>query len=147
MRAVHALLLLALAAPVAWPAPSDSDADEIEHLLGYLAISDCMFNRNGKWYAGVQAVEHLRHKYDYLLKKDLVTTAESFIELAATRSSVSGKPYLVRCGSAAPMESGEWFRKELERFRNVKRVTTNQSFQPEFCSSHRSLPAAAELHR
>jgi hypothetical protein len=120
MRALHALLLLAFAFPMARAAPSGSDAEEIEHLLSYLAISDCAFNRNGKWYPALQAAKHLRGKYDYLLAKDLLSSAESFIERAASRSSVSGKPYLVRCGAAGPIESGPWFRAELQRFRDRK---------------------------
>ena len=147
MRPLHALLVIALVVSIAWAAPSENDAIEIEHLLKYLAISDCTFDRNGKRYSGLQAADHLRGKYDYLLKKDLVTTAESFIELAASRSSVSGKPYLVRCGSAEPVESGAWFRAELERYRDMKRLTANKSFQPTPSLSLRSSAVAAELYR
>ena len=137
MRPLHVLILAALIAPMAWAAPSESDAEEIEHLLSHLAISDCTFNRNGKWYSAIAAAKHLRSKYAYLLRKDLVTTAESFVELAATRSSVSGKPYLVRCGEAEPVESGAVMLKELERFRNMKRLTANKPVQPKCGSSLR----------
>lgn len=54
MRTLHVLPLIALLVPAAWAAPSESDTDEIEHLLNYLAVSDCAFNRNGKWYAAAQ---------------------------------------------------------------------------------------------
>ena len=43
--------------------------------------------------------EHLQRKYDYLLKKSLVDTSEQFIQRAASKSSVSGKPYRVKCGA------------------------------------------------
>ena len=130
LRALLAVLLVLLAVQTAWARPSAAEAEEIEHLLGYLATSGCTFNRNGTWHAAQQAAQHLRDKYDYLLKKNLVTTAESFIELAASRSSVSGRPYLVRCGSAAPLQSETWFRTELKRFRELKRVAANESCQP-----------------
>ena len=37
-------------------------------------------------------------------------TAEQFIDLAASRSSMTGQAYLIKCGSAAPLESGAWLR-------------------------------------
>jgi len=119
---VHLLraLLLVLTIPFAWATPSQSGADEIEHLLDYLTQSECQFNRNGTWYSAPEAAEHLRRKYEYLLKRDLVSTAESFIERAGSRSSRSGKPYLVRCGSAEPVASEDWFLTELARFREAR---------------------------
>lgn len=113
-------ILLALLAPGLLPAlaaPPEAAA-EIKHLLDHLAGSGCSFNRNGKWYSGVDAEKHLQKKYAYLLRKDLVTTAESFVELAATASSVSGQPYLVRCGEQDPVESSVWLLQELERYRD-----------------------------
>jgi len=130
MRVLQALLILALAQPMAWGAPSKADGEEIEHLISYLAASDCTFNRNGTWYSGQRAAEHLRTKYDYLLKKGLVTTAETFIERAGSASSMSGKPYLVRCGDAAPVESRAWFLAELARFRNDRHRSAGTPLRP-----------------
>jgi Family of unknown function (DUF5329) len=90
---------------------------EIEHLMSFLAGSSCEFYRNGSWHAPARAVEHLRGKYEYLAGRGLVSTAESFIERAATESSMSGKPYLVRCGDAESVESAKWFSEELSRYR------------------------------
>ncbi len=147
MRAPYALVIFVLATSVAWGGPTEADTEEIKHLLSYLAISDCTFNRNGTWYSALQATDHLRGKYDYLLKKALVSTAESFIDRAASRSSVSGNPYLVRCGNAEPVESAAWLLAELARFRDVKRPTANQSAQPTPVSSPRSSPVAADRQR
>ncbi len=36
------------------------------------------FQRNGSWYDGGDARAHLQRKYDYLLKKDMVDSAEQF---------------------------------------------------------------------
>jgi len=124
MRAVQAFLTIALVCCTASAAPTDTATAEIEHLFAYLGSSGCAFNRNGTWYSAAEAVDHLRSKYQYLLGKELVTSAESFIDQAASRSSMSGKPYLVRCGSAQPVESGPWFRAELIRFRDAKRDGT-----------------------
>jgi hypothetical protein len=102
----------------AWPAAPDAVARaEIAHLLQHLESSGCQFQRNGSWYAPGRAAAHLNQKYEYLLKRGLVTSAETFIERAATQSSASGKPYSVKCGDAAAVPSAAWLREELRRFR------------------------------
>lgn len=87
-------------------------------MIDLLARSGCQFNRNGSWHDAPRAVSHLERKYQYLLKKDLVPDAEAFIELAASQSSVSGKPYLVKCGSLPEVRSEVWFREALAKFRS-----------------------------
>lgn len=96
---------------------------EISHLFSYLENSDCRFNRNGRWYTTKEAVEHINSKYRYLLDKDLVSDTESFIERAATKSSMSGKAYLVQCGTQQPKQSGPWFTAELARYRQGQHKT------------------------
>ena len=97
--------------------PSTVAQAEIAHLLSYLAASDCRFFRNGKWYEPQAAREHLQDKYDYLRRKALLGTAEDFIRFAATQSSVSGKPYRVKCGASEPRHSAAWLTEELSRHR------------------------------
>lgn len=109
------LLLLPGLALAATPSPAARQ--EIDHLLSHLGQSGCQFNRNGSWHDSAEAVDHLQQKYQYLLKKGLVSSAEDFIARAASESSMSGKPYLVRCGAAAPVPSGNWLKAELNRYR------------------------------
>ncbi len=90
---------------------------EVGHLLDYVARPECQFNRNGKWYGGAAARVHLKKKYDYLVKRNLVPNSEAFIERAATSSSMSGAACQVRCGSDAPTPSGPWLTAELGRYR------------------------------
>jgi hypothetical protein len=92
---------------------------EIFHLLDYLGKSNCEFNRNGTWYSPQDAVQHVKRKYHWLLKKELVNTAEQFIDRAASRSSMSGEPYLVKCGDSDPVKSSDWFTEELKKFRET----------------------------
>lgn len=92
---------------------------EIEALLASLQASGCQFNRNGSWYTGAEAKDHLLRKLEYLEGKGTVQSTEQFIELAASRSSASGKPYQVRCGSESPMESGLWLTRQLSIIRPV----------------------------
>jgi hypothetical protein len=109
-----------LALPVWSAGPDEATRAEVAHLLKYLESSGCQFQRNGSWYASARAAEHLNQKYEYLLKKGLVTNAESFIERAATQSSRSGKPYSVKCGDAAAVASAAWLSEELSKFRTKK---------------------------
>ncbi|KAF7962358.1 hypothetical protein AWV80_22830 [Cupriavidus sp. UYMU48A] len=104
-----------LAAP-----PSSVTQAETEHLLAFVAKSGCKFNRNGSWYSGKEAAAHLQRKYNYLAERGAVTSTEAFIDLGASRSSISGKPYWVRCASAEPVPSAEWLTSELTKYRKMR---------------------------
>lgn len=113
---------LALVIPLSALA-SEPDAvakKEIEHLIAHLASSGCEFGRNGSWYSAAKAVSHLQRKYDYLLERDLVPNAEAFVEKAASESSSSGKPYIVKCPGQPEAQSGDWFRSALATFRTAE---------------------------
>jgi Family of unknown function (DUF5329) len=120
MKWLLAMLIVMLASPVWSAGPDEATRAEIAHLLHYLQSSGCQFQRNGSWYASARAASHLNEKYQYLLKKDLITNTESFIERAASESSVSSKPYSVKCGSTAAVPSAVWLRDELQRLRAKK---------------------------
>ncbi|RDZ28768.1 DUF5329 domain-containing protein [Lysobacter silvisoli] len=113
--AVALSLLLPAAGALAAPPPQAER--EIEQLIQALAKSGCQFQRNGSWYGADQAQAHLRKKYAYLRKRDLVASAEQFIERAASQSSMSGRAYQMRCGSAAAVPSATWLRARLNEIR------------------------------
>jgi hypothetical protein len=92
---------------------------EIDHLLVYIDTSECTFIRNGKSHDSREAGAHIRRKYGHI--KNRVRTTEEFIQYAATKSSMSGKPYQVIC-SMKEMATAEWLTRELERFRNRKDI-------------------------
>ena len=122
------LILLSLLAPVvagAAPLPPAARA-EVDALLNRLQTSGCEFNRNGSWHAGAEAKAHLLKKLDYLERKDLVSTAEQFIERGASASSMSGKPYLVRCAGKAPVESALWLKAELQQVQAARAASSPQ---------------------
>ena len=121
-KSVVALVCALMAGAAGAAEPTPTARLEIEHLLSALEGSTCQFFRNGSWYSGKQARGHLQQKYDYLLKKRMISTDESFVELGASTSSASGKPYLVRCaGDAAPRPSAVWFTGELEKYRRERK--------------------------
>jgi hypothetical protein len=94
---------------------------EIDALLSRLEASSCTFNRNGTWYPATEAKTHLLRKLKYLENKGAVQSTEQFIELAASSSSTTGQPYLVKCGSGAPVQSGAWLRSQLQGVRSPGR--------------------------
>lgn len=118
-----ALSLAALALPVqaATPAPVRS---EIGALLARLDSSGCRFNRNGDWHSGAEAKGHLLRKLDAIEGKTTVGSTERFIELAATRSSSSGKDYQVQCGAAVPQPSAVWLGAQLRLLRTPAAAST-----------------------
>jgi hypothetical protein len=118
MKTLLLSLLLALPAPGLADQPSPTTRLEIAQLIGRLKDSGCQFNRNGTWYGPVEAADHLDQKYRYLLKKGLVASAEDFITRAGSESSMSGKPYQVKCGSSAAVQSRRWLTAELARLRD-----------------------------
>ena len=93
---------------------------EVEHLFHQLESSGCKFNRNGSWYTATEAAAHIRKKYDYLVGKNLLKSTESFIENAATESSMSGKSYQVECEGQAVILSSVWFNNKLKVYRSKK---------------------------
>ena len=94
---------LSFAAPTSAPVRA-----EIEALLARLQDSGCQFNRKGSWYSAEQAKDHLLSKLEYIEGRGTVQSTEKFIELAASKSSSSGKPYHVKCGPDPSVESQQW---------------------------------------
>jgi hypothetical protein len=111
---VFKALLLAALLLCAPPAPAASPEAEIDHLLDFIAGSSCRFIRNGVAYDGAQAVSHIKDKYDYYRSE--IHSAEDFIALAASKSALSGKPYLVECGGTTE-PAADWITRELAAFR------------------------------
>lgn len=121
MKKLVAALLLALpvgamAQPVVPPVAARTQV-EIDHLFDFLARSSCQFNRNGNWHDMVAAKAHVNTKYEYLKERGQISSTETFIDNAASKSSFSGKDYLVQCPGSGPVPSASWLKSELARFR------------------------------
>ena len=91
---------------------------EVEHLLHYVESSSCEMYRNGDYHEGHEAASHILKKYDYF--RDDITTTEEFIEYSATKSTMSGEYYMVKCGNDAAVKTKEWLLNELKRYRENK---------------------------
>ena len=111
----HHIAFLLIAATVLWPIESQADTEmEIKHLIEYIENSKCTFIRNGKKYNSKEALVHILNKYEYT--KRWIKSAEDFIKYSATKSSMSGRPYTVRCDGREIL-CAEWLSEELNRFR------------------------------
>ena len=116
-----ALLAAALlACAVAQAKAPEATQAEVAHLMAAVEKSQCRFNRNGSWHDARKARDHLQKKFAYLDKRDMVKTTEKFIELGASTSSSSGKPYQMQCGSGKPVASASWLSDELARYRKAR---------------------------
>ena len=94
---------------------------EIQHLLNYVENSQCLFIRNGSEHNGPDAKAHIVKKYNYF--KSRIDSAEKFIEYSATKSTMSGKKYKVRCDDKEYL-TAQWLNDELN---NYRRNNTNSN--------------------
>lgn len=93
-----------------------SDA-EIEFLLGYVEKSGAIFIRNGSDHTAKEGADHLRDKLAQA--GDRVKTAEDFINGIATKSYLSGQPYLVKMKDGSTRPAGPWLLEALVAHRKT----------------------------
>lgn len=92
------------------------EQEDIEYLLSYVAESNCVFIRNGKEHQSREASEHLAMKYNYV--KARIKTADAFINTIASKSSLSRKPYTIRCEKdTQPFPVQQWLTEALAAHR------------------------------
>ncbi len=76
--------------------------------------------RNGSWHSAAEARKLLEHKLSAAMRDPAgMPSTEHFIAKSGTRSSMSGKPYLVRCGDSQAVESGPWLMGKLAAMRTA----------------------------
>ncbi len=104
-----------------------SDEERIDALIKTLEqLKDAIFIRNDEEYDAKSAADHLRMKWQYAGRR--ITTARQFITLVGTKSSVSGKPYLIRFEDGREMTSEAFLTAELEKLEAKPR--TQPATQP-----------------
>ena len=95
---------------------------EIDHLLSFVASTSCQYERNGTYYSGKEARDHINLKYEYYQSK--IKTTEGFIKFSATKSNLSGEKYRIHCANKGVESTEEWLLSELQRYR--KTFTPNE---------------------
>ena len=97
--------------------------DEIEALLKYVSqLEGASFVRNGDVHTPKEAEAHLRLKWSN--QKSKITTAEDFIKLCATKSSMSGQAYVIRFKDGHDEDAAKVLTRELEAIRAGAKTKT-----------------------
>ena len=108
------LMLLSLMGGYAY-AQDSGEAAKIRYLIGSVeALQGVAFIRNGEEYDAKKAADHLRLKLK--MAGERVKTAEDFIRLCGSKSSVSGEAYRMRLPDGTVMNAETFFRERLKAF-------------------------------
>jgi len=95
-------------------AQDNIEKKKIEFLISSVEnLKGAKFIRNGSEYDGKKAAEHLRMKLQNAL---VVQTADDFIRLCASKSSITGKPYMIRSSDGKTIKSEKYFRQKLKEY-------------------------------
>lgn len=114
--------LLLTSYPFAYGEPGADDgpnrsAETIEMLIVAVETSGCTFIRNNKRHSAGEAASHLRLKLRR--GKRYASTAEDFIENLASKSSWTGKPYVMDCPGSEKQSVNQWLRERLDTVRET----------------------------
>jgi hypothetical protein len=96
-------------------AQNPQEAAKIRYLiLSVEALKGAKFLRNGREYDAKAAADHLRLKLKTAGNR--VKTADDFIRLCGSRSSLTGQAYRIRFADGTAMEAAVFFRNKLKSF-------------------------------
>lgn len=114
MKTVLAMLLtLLIIVAVSVHARDVSETAKIQYLITSVdSLEGAKFIRNGHEYDAGAASNHLRLKLK--TAGDKVKTAEDFINLCASKSSMTGEPYFIRFADGTTVKSEIFFRDKLK---------------------------------
>ncbi len=94
---------------------AESLEQTIDYLIDYVGKSEATFIRNGNSHTPAEAVAHIKAKYEHF--KTEIKTPEDFIRLSASKSLLTGKPYLVRMPDGKETHLDAWLTDALKHHR------------------------------
>lgn len=110
------LAFVLLTFPVAaFATPDAGESAAIDHLISFVRESKLAFIRNGTVYDGPAAADHIVMKYAEV--KGRMSTADEFIDDVASKSSLTGKPYMIRWPDQSLAPAADWLHEELKKYR------------------------------
>ena len=93
---------------------------KIEALIRHLeSLKEAKFIRNGTEYDAKTAAKFLRGKWH--AHEDEVKTAQDFIEMAASRSATSGKPYIIHLSESVDIPCADYLAAQLNKQEAAKK--------------------------
>jgi hypothetical protein len=111
--AILTFLSLSAVASGAAGAQEAGEAERIRQLIAAVeTLPGAVFIRNGVEYNAKAAADHLRLKLK--AAGDRVRTAEDFIRLCASQSSMTGEKYRIRMADGTVLEAETFFRNRLK---------------------------------
>ncbi|NUS39773.1 MAG: DUF5329 family protein [Lysobacter sp.] len=115
------LLLACLGAFAAFAGSTAVDG-EIDALIARVGQAQgVVFIRNGSAHSATEAAAHLQRKR--VAAGGRFASAEQFIDVVGTRSSVTGRPYRVRANDGTEIDSAVWLRRLLREVRAARSGT------------------------
>lgn len=115
MKRIFCVLLCLFITPCIVEARPALEEQKIQYLIDAIAnLKGATFVRNGTEYDAQQAADHVRMKLRNAGSH--VVTAQDFITLCATGSSVSGQPYKIRFADGHEVPSATFLREKLSQF-------------------------------
>lgn len=115
MRGYFWLLILSISAFAHAADSAPLEGQKIAYLIASVeTLQNAQFVRNGTAYDAKAAADHLRLKLR--LAGSRVATADDFIRLCASVSSVSGVPYQIRFADGRVVSSEVYLRQKLAEF-------------------------------
>jgi hypothetical protein len=116
MRGLICLLILSISAFGHAEDSKSLEGRKIDFLIASIeTLQGAQFIRNGTAYNAKAAADHLRLKLR--MAGSRVSTADDFIRLCASASSVSGTPYQIRFTDGSAVTSEAYFRQKLIEFK------------------------------
>lgn len=116
MRAPRFLLLAALLLSFTKQnGAAESLEQTVAYLINYVDQSNATFIRNGQVHKPAEAAAHIKAKYEHF--KSQIKTPDDFIRLAASKSLLTGKPYLVRLPNGKEKHLDAWLIEVLKAHR------------------------------
>lgn len=113
---VTAFVILALFSGAISVSAQDSiEKKKIEFLISSVGnLYGAKFIRNGSEHDGKEAMEHLRMKLR--IAGGRVQTADDFIELCASKSFMTGKPYMIKYSDGTIIKLEGYLREKLKGY-------------------------------
>ena len=114
LRSLVALVLSIAGISLSQAADPGREEARIEGLIAHVKnLQDAAFVRNGKDYDAATAAKFLRGKWN--ANRDDIHTAEDFIAKAATKSSTTGKAYMIRFKDGKEVACGPYLAGRLKK--------------------------------
>ena len=110
-------ILLALASGAVYADVPAEQRAEVDYLIHRISDTPCALERNGQRGTNAEAVSHIKRKYEHFLAR--IHKTEDFIDLAASRSEVTGRPYQLVCPGKASVTGHDWLYGELAAYRKA----------------------------